>query len=74
MAKRYFMKYESDEMVCQSHDHTYGQANSIKTCKQYIRNCRKNYADRNPRNFRIFDSFADVDPVTDFVPCVYQED
>ena len=72
MGKRYFMMYESDERICGSHDHIYGNASSIKTAKGYIRRCKKenNY---NPRNFRIFDSWADVDPETDFVSCVYQE-
>ena len=74
MGKRFFMKYESDEMICQSFDHVYGNASTIKTAKQYIRKCRKNEAKYNPRNFRIYDSWADVDPETDHVPCVYQED
>lgn len=74
MGKRYFMKYESDQMVCQSFDHVYGNASTIKTAKQYIRSCRKNEAKHNPRNFRIYDSLADLDPETNFVPCIYQED
>jgi hypothetical protein len=72
--KRYFVKYESDQMICRSFDHIYGNASSIKTAKQYISRCRKTDAEYNPRNFRIYDSWADVDPATDFVPCVYQED
>ena len=72
--KQYFMMYDSDECVCQSYTHIYGNASTIKTAKGYIGRCRKANAMHNPRNFRIYDSFGDVDPETDFVPCVYQED
>ena len=72
--KQFFLMYESDELVCKSNDHIYGNANSIKTCKQYIRKIRLNKAQYNPRNFRIYDSFADIDSLTDFVPMVYRED
>ena len=71
--KRYSMHYESDEIVCGSTDHHYGYANTIRTAKQYIARVRKNQADQNPRNFRIYDTWADADPITDFVPCVYHE-
>ena len=72
--KRYFMMYDSDEVVCQSTTHIYGNASTVKTAKAYIGKCRKAMAKHNPRNFRIFDSDADIDPATDYVPCVYQED
>lgn len=72
--KRYSMQYESDQIVCRSNDHIWGNASSIKTCKQYINRARKVMAEYNPRNFRIYDHYADVDPETDYVPCVYQED
>jgi len=72
--KRYSMQYNSDEIVCRSNNHLYGYASTIKTAKQYISRCRKAEADHNPRNFRIYDHEADVDPETDYVPCVYQED
>ena len=49
-------------------------ASSIKTAKMYINRCRKQKAQYNPRNFRIYDHWADVDPITNYVPCVYQED
>lgn len=71
--KRYYMMYESDEVVCRSNDHIYGQG-SLKTCKQYIARVRRSRAEYNPRNFRIYDSFADVDPATDHVPVVYSEE
>ncbi len=71
--KRYSMHYESDEIVCRSTDHLGGYASTIRTAKQYIAKVRKNEAEHNPRNFRIYDHWADVDPITDYVPCVYHE-
>lgn len=71
--KRYFMEYDSDKKVCGSYSHIFGFTNSIETAKGYIRRCRKGYADSNPRNFRIYDTWADV-PEGEHVPCVYQED
>ena len=72
--KRYSMQYESDEVVCRSNDHLYGMASTIKTAKSYISRVRREKAQYNPRNFRIFDHFQEVDPSTDYVPCVYRED
>lgn len=71
--KRYSMHYESDVVVCGSTDRHYGDASTLKTAKQYIAKVRKSEADHNPRNFRIYDTWADIDPLTDFVPCVYHE-
>lgn len=71
--KQYSMQYESDELVCGSYNHIYGYASTIKTCKQYISRCKKTEAQYKPRNFRIYDHWADVDPETDYVPCVYQQ-
>ena len=76
--KRYSLHYESDERNPFSnigeYEHIYGNASTIKTAKQYISRVRKTEARHNPRNFRIYDHFADVDPSTDYVPCVYHED
>ena len=71
--KQYSMQYESDQICFGTNNHTWGMASSIKTAKQYIKRCKKIEADRNPRNFRIYDHWADVDPATNYVPCVYQE-
>lgn len=73
MSKRYSMHYESDEFVCGSNEHVWANANTIKTAKAYIARCRQEEAN-NPRNFRIYDHFADVDESTGYAPCVYQED
>lgn len=72
--KRYFMEYTSDKKVCGSYDHIYGNASTVKTAKGYISKCRKNNAEYNPRNFRIYDTWGEIDPATDHVPCVYRED
>lgn len=73
---RYFVRYESDKVVCGSNDHMLCNASSIKSAKAAIRIERqKEYiAAYNPRNFRVYDCWADVDPETQHVPCVYQED
>ena len=71
--KRYSMRYESDEIVCQSNDRVYGMASTIGAAKGYIRKCKKSKAQYNPRNFRIYDHWEDIDPKTNCVPCVYRE-
>lgn len=71
--KQYFVEYESDRMICGSYIHTAGMASTIKSAKSIIRNVRKNRAEYNPRNFKVFDSFADIDSETNHVPCVYEE-
>lgn len=71
--KRYFVEFESDRIICRSNVHEYGRANSLKTAKSYISRIKKVYAEDNPRNIRIYDSWGDVDPNTNFVPCVYSE-
>lgn len=72
--KQYSMQYESDQICFGSNNHKWAMASSIKTAKMYINRCRKQKAQYNPRNFRIYDHWADVDPITNYVPCVYQED
>lgn len=77
--KRYTLQYESDKRNPSSnvgeYEHFYGaDASTIKTAKQYIRRVRKTEAQHNPRNFRIYDTYADIDPITDYAVCVYQED
>ena len=77
-AKRYSMQYESDVINYMSnlgkHNHFYGMASTLATAKGYIRKCRKDKATDNPRNFRIYDHESEVDPETNYVTCVYQED
>ena len=70
--KRYFMEYDSDKVVCKSNSHIWGFANTLKTAKSYIKRCRQQDAEYNPRNFRIYDTWGDCEP-NEHVPCVYQE-
>lgn len=71
--KQYFVEFTSDTRCCGSYQHGAGNAGSIKSAKSIIRNMRKMYADTNPRDFCVYDRWADVDPKTNFVPCVYSE-
>lgn len=72
--KQYFIEYESDRMICGSYNHPGGNASTIKSAKASIRAIRQQQAEHNPRNFRVYDSLGDIDPATDFVPCVYAEE
>ena len=72
--KQYFIQYESDLMICGSCIHTFGNASTINSAKSIIRKLRKMLAEEDPRNFRVYDCWADVDKNTNFVPCVYSED
>jgi hypothetical protein len=77
--KRYSLQYTSDEYNRFSnrdpYDHFYGYASTIAGAKKYISRIKKSYLHReNPRNFRIYDHEADIDPSTGYVPCVYQQE
>ena len=76
--KQYSMEFESDQINHMSNvgknNHFWGYASTIKTAKQDISKCRKAEAARHPRNFRIYDHWAEVDPITNYVPVVYHED
>lgn len=71
--KQYFVEYESDRMICRSYNHPGGNASTIKSAKSVIKNIRKQMAEYNPRNFRVYDSLGEIDQATNFVPCVYFE-
>lgn len=69
------MEFESDQKMCGRNVHNWGTyASTLKTAKQYIARCRKSEAAFNPRNFRIYDTWGEIDKRTGFVPCVYEED
>lgn len=70
--KRFYLEFESNRIICGSNIHIYGYASTLKTARGYISRCRKIYANDNPRNFRIFDTQADV-PEDEPVPCIYSE-
>lgn len=69
--KRYFMEYDNDKVCCGSNSHVWGFANSIATCKAYIKRCKEHDREANPRNFRIYDTQGEL--VDGFAPCVYSE-
>jgi len=71
--KQYYVTYDSDRLVCGSNNHDAGNASTLKSAKQIIRNIRITKSEYNPYNFKVFDCWADVDPKTQHVPCVYQE-
>lgn len=70
--KRYFMEYDSNRKMGGSYSHIWGFASTIKTAKGYIGRCKKQNAEYNPRNFRIYDTLGDA-PEGQHVPCVYSE-
>lgn len=83
MTKQFCVEYESDRYNRgrwnkQTQDYgcntwEAGNTSTLRGAKAIIRNIRKNLAEDHPRNFRVYDSWADVDSETDFVPCVYSE-
>lgn len=70
--KQYSVYYESDQMICNSFDHFYGYTTSMRTARAYIRWIKKNYSKHNPRNFRIYDHYAEVED-DEPIPCVFHE-
>ncbi len=84
MCKQFFVEYESDKFNHGMYNketgeygcyiHFGGNASSIRNAKAVIRQIRYGFASENPRNFKIYDSWADVNTETHFVPCVYSED
>lgn len=72
--KRYFLEYTSDEReVCSgTYNHLTGvydkflhsgfRGNSMKIMKAYIRQIRRNKAEYNPRDFRVYDYQAPDEP------------
>lgn len=70
--KRYGLYYESDQKICNSHNHFGGYASTIKTAKSYISSIKKREAEYAPRAFKILDIYAGMDEDID-PPCVYSE-
>lgn len=74
MTKRFFMEYISDEReacsgtfnhITQQYDkHLHGdlRGNSMKTMKNYISKIRREKAEYNPRDFRVYDLEAPDEP------------
>lgn len=74
MAKQYFVKYKSNKIICGTNIHIVGYVSTIRGAKAIIRNIRKNYSEEDPKDFKVFDSYAELDKETNFVPCVYCEE
>ena len=72
MAKRYAVYYESDKFNRMSNIGKYN-ASTMRTAKGYINKIKNNHADENPRNFRIYDTFGEVEKDTNFIPLVFRE-
>ena len=70
--KRYYTEFECDKVVCRSNIHHAGAASTLKTAKSYIGKMRKMYAEYNPRNFKIYDTWGECEE-NEHVPCVYEE-
>lgn len=68
--KRYQVRYENDQVLCGSNEHTWGFASTFKSAKTLVSRCRKNDG-HNPRNIKIFDTF--VSDENGFAVCVYSE-
>ena len=51
-----------------------GNTSTIKSAKSTISWYRREYRKYNPKDFRVYDYWAEVDPTTGHVPCVYEEE
>lgn len=50
-----------------------GNASTLKSAKAMISKFRRENQKYCPSDFEVYDCWADVDPKTGFVPCVYEE-
>ena len=82
--KRYCIEFETDKPNGYRYDfktdsyiktniRTAGYASTLSSAKSVIRNMKKNPEYENPRNFKVYDTFADVEEETNYIPCVYEE-
>ena len=59
VAKRFYIRYEDDRMICGSNEHNYCAASTLKTAKQIAH--RVKYEVPNSRNIRVYDIMQDDD-------------
>ena len=59
MAKQYTVRYESDECVCGSYLHTWGNYSTLKNAISGIAKLLKADAANNPRKIAIYDCWVD---------------
>lgn len=61
--KRYYVRYESNEVVCGSNDHHYSNFNkkevAILAAKRILQS--GDFEDVNPRNVRVYDTYTPID-------------
>ena len=67
---QYYIEYVSDRMVCGEYRHCAGRCSSLKSARSIISKTRSEAAAEHPRDFKVFDTYADIDPATNHVPCV----
>ena len=72
--KRFFVRYESDKMICGNYNHFGGNASTIKSAKSIINSIKRELVADNPRRFRVYDTESEIDESTNFVQCVYHVD
>lgn len=51
-----------------------GNVSTIRAAKSVISRFRRENQHTHPQDFCVYDCWAEVDPATNFVPCVYHED
>lgn len=53
--KRYYIRYESDKVVCGSNEHNRCYSSTLKTAKSIANRTKKEYSEENARNIRVYD-------------------
>ena len=72
--KQYFITCEHDNMICGSYESVVGgRVSTLKNAKTIINHIKNDSGTFiNPHNFKVYDSYADLDIETNHVPCVYE--
>lgn len=68
--KRYNIRYESDKIVCRSNEHPYCNASTLKSAIAIANRIKKELADENARNIRVYD--VDAGNWDEPAPVVYE--
>lgn len=68
--KRYNIRYESDKIVCRSNEHSYCNASTLKSAIAIANRIKKELADENARNIRVYD--VDAGDCNEPAPVVYE--
>ena len=73
MCKQYYVEFTSDRIICGSNKTIISRCSSLRSAKSVIRKTRKDYSEYNARDFRVYDTWAEIDVATNHVPCIYFE-